>query len=586
MWRTAAASAVVGSLYFISASASLLLTRFDGGIAFLWIASAMLLAHLLRSPAKTWWPDLVACAAASMAASALYGAGPAPAPLFAAVQIGEAAFGAMLLRRVVPDQGYFDSLPAVGLFVLVIGAVMPAASALAGASIGALVLGADFWPNLFYWFTSHALGALTLLPIGTLLLQPETYRALRTFDFRRHRLDIAILLLAIVIDFAVFMQPVRLLLYVPILPLIPLTFRLGRVGAASAILLLAVIGGTCTVMNLGPIALLDETAGDRTLFFHFYLAVAVLIVLPVSAELSQRGRLQRRLETSEALFRQMAERAGDIVLNITPDGRIVYVSAAIENIGGFQPWQIIGRSVPDLVIEGDRPAMLAAHIRTLAFPDEPATNEYRAQTANNGYIWIETNSRAIVDSNGGVTSIVATVRDITHRKAAEIELAHIANTDTLTGLPNRRLFDAKLDQAFSARDFIEVGCLAVIDVDFFKSVNDYHGHPGGDEVLRQLARTFRSEVRSSDTIARIGGEEFGLILGGLGIEDAEALCNRLREAVAAMEITLNNRIVSVTVSIGLAALTDHRRAADLLKAADAALYRAKSAGRNRLRLAA
>ena len=132
---------------------------------------------------------------------------------------------------------------------------------------------------------------------------------------------------------------------------------------------------------------------------------------------------------------------------------------------------------------------------------------------------------------------------------------------------------------------VDVGCIAVMDIDHFKRVNDDHGHPAGDAVLRQVAGILRDRVRANDTVARIGGEEFGLIFWNMDAAAAASLCERLREAVAELRVPTDGATIAVTISIGLASISGPN-AADLLGAADAALYVAKRAGRNRLRLAA
>lgn len=129
--------------------------------------------------------------------------------------------------------------------------------------------------------------------------------------------------------------------------------------------------------------------------------------------------------------------------------------------------------------------------------------------------------------------------------------------------------------------------LALFDLDFFKRVNDRFGHATGDDVLRAFAAILKANVRSADTVARLGGEEFGVLFDGLSQVEAQEACERVRAQFAAATVTApDGSSVATTVSVGLAALREDRSLAEALRAADAALYASKGAGRNRLSIAA
>jgi diguanylate cyclase len=163
-------------------------------------------------------------------------------------------------------------------------------------------------------------------------------------------------------------------------------------------------------------------------------------------------------------------------------------------------------------------------------------------------------------------------------------LGRLAAADPLTGLANRRAFNAELDRALArAARRAEPIALILLDVDHFKSVNDTWGHQIGDEVLRDVARTLSSTVRAEATVARHGGEEFAVLLPDCGTGDALLVAERLRGAVARVTVRDTSPI---TISVGVAVLGPTiRTAAQLLDAADRALYAAKRAGRNRVRCA-
>jgi len=161
-----------------------------------------------------------------------------------------------------------------------------------------------------------------------------------------------------------------------------------------------------------------------------------------------------------------------------------------------------------------------------------------------------------------------------------------AMTDSLTGIANRKLFDVESYRMVSeAHANGKTLSLLMVDIDFFKSFNDNYGHQVGDQVLKLVARTLREGVKGRDLPARYGGEEFAVVLPETQLSDAVTLANTLREAVAAKEImnrATGERLGKITMSVGAAQLGNNEKIAELVERADAALYKAKGAGRNQV----
>lgn len=177
------------------------------------------------------------------------------------------------------------------------------------------------------------------------------------------------------------------------------------------------------------------------------------------------------------------------------------------------------------------------------------------------------------------------VRDITGQKRREAILETLAATDALTRLPNRRAFIAHLEQYAQdlAKDAQQGGAILMIDLDFFKRINDSYGHGIGDKVLQQTASVIRHTLRTDDVAGRLGGEEFAVLLPGALAEHACEVAERLREAIAGMGVDIPQGLVHVTASIGVYAINDLAVSIDdWLARADHALYRAKREGRNRV----
>lgn len=569
--------------YFLLAAGALLFSRFQQGIALSWFATALLVPRLALTHPTRWGRPLLFCAAASVAATVLFGAGPSAAPGFALALLLEAGVAALMLRRFIPDGGYFDTVPRVGTFVLWVGVVAPGIAAFLGAAVGTIVMARPYWETWLHWSAAHSLGTLTLMPIITLALRPDTRQRLHEIRTKWGITDTSLVGLVLGINFAVFAQTHFPLLFLPMLPMMFLTLRHGRIGASGSIIVTAVIGGVLTAFGEGPVALIAGSPNIKVLFFQFFLAVCVIAALPMAGELTRRRILTQQLQKSEALFRLMADRSGDVLLNISPDGTLLYVSPSMETIGGYPPEQLLGTSSYDLLADEDKDGVRRAHRNALLNPDETFVFEYRGIRSDGRAVWYEAHVRAMVDEAGDVTGLIGAVRDVSHRKALESQLHDLATRDALTGLGNRRQFESSLaaEVALSIEERRQ-SCLVIVDLDHFKRINDDFGHSAGDAILRAVAAQFQSSLRKNDTVCRIGGEEFGFILREINIEDGAALCNRLREGVASASLKVDRSVVPVSVSLGIVSMARHDSVGDLITAADEALYRAKAAGRNRL----
>lgn len=200
--------------------------------------------------------------------------------------------------------------------------------------------------------------------------------------------------------------------------------------------------------------------------------------------------------------------------------------------------------------------------------------------ADGSILHVELRVLPLEDASG---DFIAEIRDVSHRRTLEDELKRLATVDPLTGAMNRRNFNSLFSRALKrvARHEAPL-CLAMLDLDHFKEINDLHGHQAGDEALRQFSRYCERQARGTDVFARIGGEEFVLLMADTDIEGAKKILGRLREGVAAMRLHGSQGMFQIQVSAGIAQYRRGDSMESLTQRADKALYEAKLAGRNRI----
>ena len=206
--------------------------------------------------------------------------------------------------------------------------------------------------------------------------------------------------------------------------------------------------------------------------------------------------------------------------------------------------------------------------------------------ADNSRLWGDCVITPVVEAGGGTSGYVAVVRDITEERLRERQLLDDALTDPLTGLWNRRGLERRWEllQPRLAHGNGRPGWI-MIDIDHFKHVNDTHGHEGGDAVLKAVAADLQGAAREGDVVARLGGEEFVLLLPAVTAEIAASVAERMRKRLQAMAVSTGGREVQVTASFGVAVQAPAEGWAAALQRADAALYAAKRGGRNRVVMA-
>lgn len=293
---------------------------------------------------------------------------------------------------------------------------------------------------------------------------------------------------------------------------------------------------------------------------------------------------ERSLAEAEQRFRTIFSMA-PIGMGIVRNGYVLQANQAWGDIVGRSTAQLEGRRVDDFTFPGD-PATLAA----AGFLGDGGRSSYRVEKrylhAEGHAVWVQVDLSAVRDAAGAIQYVIVQVQDIAERRRHQQQLEHIANHDALTALLNRRGFQQALeDHVRHAGRYGADGALLMLDLDHFKYVNDTLGHKAGDELIVKAAGLLSERLRESDIVARIGGDEFAILLPHGDHEAATtlagALLSALREWRRAMDPEHGMAARGLSASIGIAMCVAGASADDLVVNADLAMYDAKEAGRDR-----
>ena len=300
----------------------------------------------------------------------------------------------------------------------------------------------------------------------------------------------------------------------------------------------------------------------------------------VSTDVTEFRNAERALRESVTQLRIFADNVPAMAISYDNQLRCRFVNKRFAEYFGFTTESIIGKHLSDVVgdvayseIKGYFDRVLAGH----------PTNYQRVRTLDNGDLRdLEVKLIPHFDEDSRVVGFFAVTADITERKQEEERIRRLAHHDSLTDLPNRLLYTDRLKQAISvAERKMQQLALLYLDLDRFKPINDTWGHDFGDELLKAVAERIRRQVRLSDTVARIGGDEFAVILADISSSgDAVLVAEKIIESlIQAFEIGAEHRIVRIGMSIGIALYPANGQDAEALtKNADAAMYLAKQTG--------
>ena len=321
-----------------------------------------------------------------------------------------------------------------------------------------------------------------------------------------------------------------------------------------------------------------QTPQEDIELFASHLTIGLLSFV-VGTSYKLRKNLSNELaarQKSDARFRGLFEHTTDAVFILSSDLTIVDVNDQGAQILGYKPDELVGKDYHKLVVAEESDEVEDRLQQVMAGKLLPLY-ERSLRKKDGSTVTVEVNAAAIFDASGKLDHIQSICRDITERKAAEEKLFHQASHDELTGLFNRAMFFSHLSQAvnYQGRQDQRLGVL-FLDLDGFKKVNDTYGHAAGDLLLKQSAERMRSRLRKSDIIARMGGDEFAVILPTLTDEKYADHVVKVIEEVMSAPFDLDGQMVKISASVGVGLFPrDALDAETLVKIADQAMYEVK-----------
>ncbi|WP_137939667.1 diguanylate cyclase [Chitinivorax sp. B] len=349
--------------------------------------------------------------------------------------------------------------------------------------------------------------------------------------------------------------------------------------------------------------LYKPTPRIETHLTSLYIAAGVVIlisgvalyILRINCRLAQAlassQEAEQALRVSEERHRMLADNATDVIWTMDLAGRFTYVSPSVEKLRGYTPAEVMKQSIEEALTPESAVIARTGLERILRAlqngePEPDFRGELEQPCKGGGTVWTDVTTTMMRNAAGEFVGILGVTRDITARRKVEERVRHMAQHDMLTGLPNRALFSDRLQQAF-ARAKRDNKRLAImfIDLDQFKPVNDTYGHATGDLLLVEVAKRMQTCVRGSDTVARIGGDEFVVLLATVETDrNALAVAQKIHASLK-QPFRLAGQVLHISSCIGVAIYPEHGSTEiELSKRADSAMYQIKKCGRDDVRL--
>ncbi|GID94332.1 diguanylate cyclase domain-containing protein [Amorphoplanes digitatis] len=351
-------------------------------------------------------------------------------------------------------------------------------------------------------------------------------------------------------------------------------YRVGKTDMISVVVRDEALPGGWAYIRTQTMASFDGPVHSRSQNINLTLLAMLIIGAVGISLLGYRTQVQRR--RADERFQALFQHAPDMVAVLDAEGRVAYSSPSAASLLHFPAGSLQGSTVFALVHAEDRPRMVEAFAKLVTERDGVLRLQTRILNATGQATWFDFTASNQMH-NPSLAGIVINARDISENRAFQERLHHEATHDALTGLPNRRRMQDALGSSLQG----DAVAVFFVDLDGFKPVNDAHGHEAGDELLRQVADRLSTCVREGDVLARVGGDEFVVLMPGITLQsDADAMSSRVRTAIERPFLVFGNE-VTIGASVGVHLATPSDDPDQALRAADHAMYAVKHLGGGR-----
>ncbi|MEO0834875.1 MAG: EAL domain-containing protein [Cyanobacteria bacterium J06642_3] len=328
----------------------------------------------------------------------------------------------------------------------------------------------------------------------------------------------------------------------------------------------------------------------RTLIFlvGFIMLSSLLAIILLVEKGRKRELTNKILQENEQRYKDLAKAGANVFWELDAELRYSYISGDLKDLCGLHPDEMKGHDPLELHQDNSQLNVDWESYKRIVQTRQPFKNfTFSLQDENDGIRIFKINGNPLYDSEHNFLGYRGVKQEITAEQNLYQKIAYQATYDDLTGLLNRREFNEKLKYSVQkAQKYQTESVLCYLDLDRFKIVNDTAGHVVGDRLLSELAQLLQSMIRKEDTLGRLGGDEFGLLLEGCSIREAEVVCEQLIVAINNYRLKWKTVEFDVGVSIGIVGIRDnYTDAAELLSRADLACYQAKNLGRGRVYIA-
>ena len=305
---------------------------------------------------------------------------------------------------------------------------------------------------------------------------------------------------------------------------------------------------------------------------------AVASTRGIFRNVTETARVEQALKDSERRYQLLYDLAPDIYTTINSNGAILSLNQTGAEALGYSKEEVIGQPVEKIIHPEDQQCVIAHITELFTSEKDDESIEYRKVRKDGSVLWVH--QCAKLDQDEGEPRLLVVCRDITVRRELQEKLTFHATHDSLTKLINRRELESRLKRVLSDMSEHDHHVLCFLDLDNFKIINDENGHAAGDELLRQVTEILHLNIRSRDTLARIGGDEFVVLMEHCGLNVAVKLAEKIQKIIAEFVFNWRAQTFSIGISIGVTRLQPDKTVELVLSAADAACYKAKENGRS------